>query len=355
MATRWFFGWALFFCLSACTSDTHFGRSVWNEVREFSVSGQSGATVIDKESDSVTLTVTSGVDRSSMVPTVFEISNFASVSPGKDVPQDFSVPVEYVVQAENGETRVWTVTIGEIGENPQLDNTGFDLWYETSAGAIGTPIIYDEPGESASNTIWATANFGLTKYKSQPNTTQVDLGGGNFAAKMETVAAPVSFVPMAAATLFTGVFELNESDPSSSAKFGTPFTSRPTGFKVNYAYTPGTTLVGGVTADECDIYLLLEKREGSAVARVATGWFRDGTNTGLESWTSLEVTLKYGPLSSSDPEYDYANIKGDDTWADADEVPTHVSVVFASSALGDEYKGAIGSVLVVDDLELIYD
>ena len=353
MATRWLFGWALFFCLSACTSDTHFGRSTWNEVKEFSVSGQSGGTVIDKDNDSVSLTVTSGVDRSSMVPMVFEISNFASVSPGKDVPQDFTVPVEYVVQAENGESRVWTVTIGEIGEDPQLANTGFDLWYETSAGAIGTPIIYDEPGESASNTIWATANFGLTKYKTQPNTTPVDLGGGDFAAKMETVVAP-AIVPLAAATMFAGVFELNEFDPASSAKFGTPFTGKPTGFKVNYAYVPGSNLVG-VTADECDIYLLLEKRDGTAVARVATGWFRDGTDTGLETWTSLEVTLKYGPLSPSDPEYDYANIKGGDTWAEADEVPTHISVVFASSALGDEYKGAIGSVLVVDDLELIYD
>lgn len=339
------------FC--ACTDDNYFGNAPWNEIQEFNVPGQSGSTAIDTEANTVSLSVGNGVDRSDLVPTVFEISNFAKVTPAKTEARDFSGPVEYVVRAENGSERVWTVTIDEVGENPQLLNSDFDLWYEASAGIIGTPILYDEPGESEANTIWATANFGLTNYKAQPNTTPVDLEEDNYAAKMVTVAAP-AVVPIAAATLFTGEFNLNIVNPSASAVFGTPFSSRPSGFRVNYAYVPGPDLVEGED-DKCDIYVLLEKRDGDSVARVATGWFRSNTNTGADEWTSLEVELKYGPLSPTDEWYNYANIKGDDTWADPDDTPTHISVVFSSSALGDEYKGSIGSTLVVDDFELLYD
>lgn len=340
------------FC--ACTDDTHFGSSPWNEIKEFTVPGQSGASAINKADDTVHLSVGSGVDRTDLVPEVFEISNFASVTPARDTPQDFTHPVTYVVRAENGSQRAWTVTIDEVGEHPQLDNSDFNAWYETSAGIIGPPIEYKEPGESEETTIWATANFGLTKYKSQPNTTPVDIDvpeDGNFAAQMVTVKAP-ALVDLAAATLFTGTFELNEINPDLSAKFGIPFTSRPTGFQVRYTYVPGDDPIG-VDADECDIYVLLEKREGEGVARVATGWFRSGVTQ--EDWDTLAVPLKYGALTPSDEEYDYANIKAGETWADEDETPTHISVVFSSSARGDEYKGAIGSTLAVDGFELLYD
>ena len=337
-----------------CTNDDHFGRSDFNEIKAFTVPGQSGATVISKTNSTVTLTVAKGVDRTSLVPSTFEISNFATVTPGKTVARDFTDPVEYVVRAENDSKRIWTVTIDEIGENPQLSNSDFDLWYETSAGIIN-PMYYEEPGESKDNTIWATANYGLTNYGFQPNATPFDFGSDNYAVHMETVPAPI--VGLAAGTIYTGVFKLDIANPAASARFGIPFTSRPAGFRVNYVYVPETDPANlvGVDYDECDIYVLLEKREGDAVERIATGWFRDGTETGTDSWTSLEVNLKYGPLSASDPEYAYANIKGSETWGDPNDTPTHISVIFSSSALGNEYKGAIGSILVVDDFELIYE
>lgn len=336
------------FC--ACMDDDFFGKSPSNEITEFSVPGQFGNTVIIDENNTVDLQVAAGVDRTEIVPSAFEISNFARALPSRTEARDFTDPVEYSVRAENGAERVWTITIDEIADNPQLENSDFDLWYETSAGNIGA---YYESGESEDNTVWATANYGLTNFRSEPNTTPLALEGDDFAAKMVTVEAP-AVVALAAATLFTGTFELNIVNPTASAKFGTPFSERPSGFTVNYTYVPGSENIG-VTADECDIYVLLEKRVGDAVARVATGWFRSGNNTGEGDWVHLEVDLIYGPLSSADPEYDYANIKGDDTWATHDDIPTHISVVFSSSALGDEYKGSIGSTLVVDDFELIYE
>ncbi len=336
---------------SGCPDDDYFGRSDFNEILEFSVSGQSGVTSINSDESTVTLSVASSVDRSELAPDIFEVSNFAEVTPGRYEARDFTVPVEYTVTSESGLERIWTVIINETGENPQLENSDFDLWYETSAGLIN-PIYYEEPGESEDNTVWATANYGLTNYGSSPNTTPVDMGDDNFAAKIITVRAP-AIVPLAAGTLFTGRFVLNIINPSKSAVFGTPFTDRPAGFMVYYMYVPGDETVG-VDADECDIYVLLEKRDGDNVARVATGWFRDGTDTGADEWILLEVDLKYGELTSADPEFEYANIKSGETWADPDETPTHIIVVFSSSARGDIYEGAIGSTLYVDDFELVY-
>lgn len=338
-------------CLVACVDDDHFGASDFNEILEFSVPGQSGSSTIDRSENTVTLSVANGIDRSDLAPDMFEVSNFATVTPNKYEARNFTEPVEYNVRSESGRHRTWTIVISEQGENPQLNNTDFDLWYETSAGIIN-PTIYEEPGEGEDNTIWATANYGLTNYGADPNTTPVDLGEDNFAAKLVTVRAP-AIVPLAAATLFTGRFELDIINPPESAVFGTPFSERPSGFKVNYVYVPGDENIG-ITADECDIYVLLEKRDGDAVARVATGWFRDGTNTGTDDWTLLEVELKYGELTAADEEFEYANIKPGEAWADPDETPTHISVVFSSSARGDFYEGAIDSMLVVDDFELVY-
>ncbi len=338
--------------LFACVDDDYFGTSDLNEIIEFSVPGQSGSTAINSEAAAVSLSVGNGIDRSALAPNIFITSNFASVMPDKYGIQDFTDPVEYIVRSESGIEKRWTITVSEQGADPQLQNSDFNLWYETSAGLIN-PILYDEPGENENSTIWATANYGLTNYGDEPNTTPVDLGEDDFAARLITVKAP-AVVPLAAATLFTGEFDLNIINPPKSAIFGIPFAGRPSGFRLNYAYVPGDENIG-VTADECDIYVLLEKREDDSVSRIATGWFRDGTDTGTSEWTVLEVDLKYGPLTAADPEFAYANIPSDQTWADPDETPTHISVVFSSSALGDSYEGAIGSILVVDDFELIYN
>ena len=37
------------------------------------------------------------------------------------------------------------------------------------------------------------------------------------------------------------------------------------------------------------------------------------------------------------------------------ENPTHITIVFSSSTDGHFWRGAVGSTLVIDDLELIYE
>ena len=334
----------------ACIQDDEFGLSSFKEIKAFELPGQAGLSAINKEERTIEIQVREGIVLEALAPSKVVLSNFATLSPSPLEIRDFSQEVQYTVTAEDGSTAVWTIRAIPALPNPQLPNSNFDLWY-TVAG-------YQQPGESAETTVWGTANRAMA-IAGDANTNPEDLGGGDFAARMTSVKAPL-LVRMAAATLFTGKFTEgfpSATDPRSNIDFGTPFIGRPAAFKVDYKYLPGASyeddkgnpLPGG---DQCDIYVLLEYREGTKVERIGTGWFRSGDPKG--DFTPLEVPIKYGALTNADPEFEYANIREGETWGDPQATPTHITVVFSSSALGDFFTGAIGSELWVNNFELVY-
>lgn len=336
--------------LCSCISDDQFGLSTNKRIKSFELPGQVGLTSIDNQENTISIPMGADAILTGLVPLNVQISNLAKISPSIMVPQDFTEPLTYTVTAEDNSTAIWTITAIPALPNPQLPNSDFDQWY-----AVGS---YQQPGQDASNTVWGTANRALA-IAGDANTNPEDLGGGDFAARLTSVAAPL-LVRMAAATLFTGKFTEgfpNPTDPRSNIDFGTPFNGRPSSFRMDYRYLPGPSyedaqgnpLPGG---DQCDIYVLLENRDGGQVQRIGTGWFRSGTT--VTDWASLQIDIKYGELSSSDPEFDYANIREDEIWGNANDTPTHVTVVFSSSALGDFFTGSIGSELWVNNFEFIY-
>ena len=335
---------------SACIPEDKFGLSDFTAIKAFEIPGQSGPTTINGTDRTIAVSFPEGTDLTALAPSVIELSNFATVEPGVGEVQDFSSPVIYTVTAEDGSQADWEVTAIRADPQPQLPNSNFDQWYDAGG--------YQQPGENADNTIWDTANKALALV-GRSNTVPEDLGGGDFAARMVSQEAPL-IVRMAAATLYTGSFTddfPSATDPRSNIDFGTPFAGRPQAFRVDYRYLPGeeyldadgNPLAGG---DQADIYVLLEKREVEQVARIATGWYRSDQR--VEDWTTLEVPIKYGELTDADPEFEYANIRPGESWADPDETPTHITVVFSSSALGDFFTGAIGSELWVNNFELVY-
>jgi hypothetical protein len=340
---------SLFF-LGGCIPEDEFGLSNFKEIKAFQLPGQAGLTTISSEDRTIIIPMSEEADLTNISPSTIEISNLARISPGINEPQDFTQPIVYTVTAENNSTAQWTVTAVAALPNPQLPNSDFDLWYAVSD--------YQQPGQNADNTVWGTANRALA-IAGDANTNPEDLGNGDFAARLTSVEAPL-LVRMAAATLFTGKFTEgfpSPTDPRSNIDFGTPFNGRPEAFRVDYKYIPGDSyedadgnpLPGG---DECDIYVLLEKREGETIQRVGTGWFRSGTT--VEDWENINVPIVYGELLPSNPIFDYANIREGESWGSANDIPTHITVVFSSSALGDFFTGAIGSELWLNNFELIY-
>lgn len=343
---------ALFFLIltfaAGCISDDKFGLSSRKEIKSFEVPGQAGTTSINKDSLKVTVPVDPTFNTDSVAASAIIVSNMARISPGVGEPLNFSDPQTYIVTAEDGSQAEWLVSLKRQGPEVQLPNSDFNMWYDAGG--------YPEPGDG-NEIIWSTANKGLSLVGGY-NTEPVSDESEGFYARMTSIQAP-ALVRMAAATLFTGKFTdgfPSVSDPRSNIDFGTPFTAQPKGFKVSYKYLPGSSYedAGGNPisgTDECDIYVLLEQwvtvGETSKKLRIGTAWFRSSQS--VNDWTELSLDITYGELTGGQ-DYELPA----DGYADAGATPTHITVVFSSSAKGDDFIGAIGSVLEVDNFTLIY-
>ena len=345
---------AIAFFLLGCVSEDHFGKSNRSEIKTFVIPGQSGSSVINNDSLTVVVTIPESMTDFMLTPSEIGLSNLASVRPEIGQVQDFSSPVEYFVTAEDGSVSVYKVSALRGGSQPQLDNSSFEDWYTESVGFS----TIEQPGVDKASTIWGTANAGLALGGSSGNTSKQERDNSNY-AKMESVAAP-ALVRIAAATIFIGKFTdgfPSINDPKSNITLGTPFSARPLSFSFSYTYQPGPNNEDENGAplsygDQCDIYLFLENREGSEVKRVGTAWFRNGLSV-LE-WSRENVAIKYGPLVASDPWYAYAQPPQGQVWGDGTETVTHITILATSSFEGDFFKGAIGSTLELDDIELLY-
>lgn len=343
---------------SSCIKEDHFGLSPYGNIKSIVVSNQASNAQINTDSLMVTVEIPGGVDQSQITIQSLEVSSFATADKKAGDALDLNSPQTILVTAEDKSVHSWTVRSFVASSTPQLLNGDFSLWYKTASD-------YYEPGESASNTIWGTGNPG-TQILNKLATTPIDLEAGNLAAKMETLdngkLAGTFGAPISAGSIFTGVFnsdKLDPSDPQAAIEFGTPFVGRPASVKLKYRFTPGETNKDrdGNTldySDACDIYALLEVRLSGKIERLATGWFR---STELqEELTELEISFVYGELDASYPDYMFPI---DQNFVSADSasfiLPTHITFVASSSYDGANFAGAIGSTLVIDDVEMVYE
>ncbi|MBN2611019.1 MAG: PCMD domain-containing protein [Bacteroidales bacterium] len=334
---------------SSCIKEDYFGKSSLNKILSFTLPQQLGASQINHDSLLIRVTVSEEIDITAIAPTVLTISNFAAISPGKDQVRDFSEPVVYTVIAEDGSAAGYTIYVETDAPEIQLPNSGFDQWYITNSD-------YYQIGAGPTDTIWCTGNEGVVTL-GDANTLPI-LVNNDTVAQLTTLQlgalAQLVGQGMAAGSLFTGTFELNIANPPESPQFGTPFIARPNSFSVNFRYIPGDEMTNGfgdpiAGKDSLDMAVLLEDRSSLPWKRVATAWYR--TDEATPEWTELKLPLIYGQLS--DPAY--YEIPANGVWGTGDEKPTHISVIFSSSARGAFFEGAPGSELLLNDFRLYYE
>ena len=344
--------------LFSCVKEDYFGKSIYGNIKQIVVSNQSGNAKISTDSLIVTVEIPAGVDLTTISIQSLEVSSYAKANKSVGDVIDLNEDAIIQITSEDGTVSNWTIRGFVASANPQLNNADLNLWYKTASD-------YFEPGESASNTIWGTGNPG-TQILNKLATIPQDFGNGNLAAHMITLdngkLAGAFGAPISAGSVFTGVFDSDNIDPSNpqaAIDFGSPFTGRPEKIRLKYTYSPGEVNKdknGNILSysDACDIYALLEVRLGGKIERLATAWFR--SEDIQEDLTTLEFEFTYGELDSSFPEY----MKPiDHNFVSADSaifvLPTHITFVASSSFDGANFAGAIDSDLVVDDIELIYE
>ncbi|MCV9386277.1 PCMD domain-containing protein [Reichenbachiella ulvae] len=344
--------------LSSCVTEDYFGKSPYGNIKSISVSNQASNSIISTEDLTVSVEIPAGVDLTHIAIQSLEISTYATADKAVGDILDLNTPGEITIIAENGEEFVWQVNAYVASATPQLNNWDLNLWYKT-------PSDYYEPGESASTTIWGTGNPG-TQILNKLATIPHDLGDGNLAAHLETLdngkLAGTFGAPISAGSLYTGVFnpdKLDPSDPQAAIEFGTPFTGRPGQIRFKYSYIAGEENKdknGNALEypDACDIYAILELRLGGSTERLATAWFRSTEDQAELS--SQTVDFVYGALGDEYPDYmkptDHGYVSADSATF---VLPTHITFVASSSFDGANFAGAIGSTLIIDDVEMVYE
>lgn len=195
-----------------------------------------------------------------------------------------------------------------------LVNLDFEEW-NTFKGQ-GLFRDYEEPkGWTSGNGVVHIAP------NTDPLTTKsTDAYSGQYCVKMTTAKI---FNQIAAGSCFTGRFELNLADPVKSARRGIPYTQRPSIFEGRYRYR-------SVDGDSATIYATLSRWDASQQCRVVIGEARRVHYTTVAEWTRFEIPFTY--VSA--------------------EQPDTISVVFASSAGGDNFVGSVGSTLWIDAVHI---
>jgi len=290
------------------------------------------------------------------------ISDKATIIPKSGEKRDFSKPVTYTVTSEDEITvAVYTVLVG--GKAQRYD---FEKWIVGNPGQTPENTFYEVDGG------WSSSNTGALFLQAMQMadrfvvTHDADAHSGNSAARIETldtkgVDAGIVKVPkITTGTLFLGEFKTEMSNTLASTKFGIPFYAKPTVLKGYYKYTPGEvyyqsskdkanefTIVEG-KKDECAINAILyevstfddpnysEYLTGvNAYASdklVAVAQLQDGT--AKAEYTSFNIEFNY--IKEYDPAKKY-----------------RLAIICSSSRNGDDFSGAPGSVLLVDDFELL--
>ena len=123
------------------------------EISAFKIAGQTGNEVINSAAGTIAISVPLGTAVNLVVPQTVTISPSASISPLATAAQNFSVPVNYVVTAQDGTTtKNWTVTVTQVASSAK-EITDFKL----NNSQIGSATI-----NSAAGTIGVNMPMGST-------------------------------------------------------------------------------------------------------------------------------------------------------------------------------------------------
>ncbi len=254
---------------------------------------------------------------------------------------------KYVARAVSGENYGAEIEF-TTGLALQVPNLGFDDWWLD--GKVWNP--WAENGES----FWDTGNKGATTLGNSNSapTNDTPTGTGK-AAMLETKFVGIGVVgKLAAGNIFTGKYVATDGT-NGILSFGREFTQKPTKLRGKLKYVcapishtsagyeslkgqPDTAIVWTALFDSNEPYTIRTNPKNQQLFNpkdasvIAYGNVQYGQS--VENYTPFEVILDY---------------------YDTQRIPKYIIIVASASKYGDYFTGGNGSVLYVDDMELIYD
>lgn len=238
-----------------------------------------------------------------------------------------------------------------------LPNSGFENW----SGDI-PKLIYGS-GESM---FWDSGNHGSQKV--DMNVTTPDSAvkhSGNYSAKLSSIYANMLRIgQFAAGNIFIGQYlktQMSGFTGHGVLGLGRPFASRPLALRGYIRYISGNVDKGGDkiangTQDKGIIYIALTDGEGeefegtrwSFVIKTKESKFFDknGANVVAYGDKIWEASTEGEGMHEFVIPFEYRSME---------RIPNRIMLVAAASEFGDYFQGSTGSVMWIDDLELIYE
>lgn len=233
-----------------------------------------------------------------------------------------------------------------------IPNAGMENWFENGSN------LWEPNSESNIHEFWDTGNHGSAQYKfvlTQPST---DFSHSGKSAKLESVLAVVKF---AAGNLFAGEFKETITSLPMGAKveFGKPYNgSHPKALRFYAKYTPAT--ISHTSKDVKDAEFNSSSTDfGQVFIALATGTYTVNTHDYTYFDSNDPSILAYGEVtwkkSIGDSGLVEVIIPIEYKEAAKTTSPTHILIVASASKYGDYFAGGKGSVLYLDDFELLYE
>ena len=284
------------------------------------------------------------VDLKTLIP-VFRLSAGATASATSGKPYDFSTPFSLTVVSEDEKhRRTYTLSVTQGEQQPlEGDHLSFDFERWRVVHDFELPVGG-----------WAASNEGLQVARSIFHTPErysvrktEEAHGGQYAASVTTEELRLDGQPLAAGSLYLGKFDASRLllDPLSGPRFGQPWRRRtPLTFSGWYQYTPGAQMIDKTGApvdgtDEFDLYAVvfygepLETRDIQESERILyRAVVRDHTPRSV--YTYFEIPFEATGVSAPP------------------EASLRYAIVASSSREGSIFRGAVGSRLLLDDLQI---
>lgn len=269
---------------------------------------------------------------------------------------------EYQVSSGNNTTSPQTFT---TAAPQQLENNSLDQWH---VEGTGTKALYCPWAEGA-KPYWDTGNHGATTVGASNSTYGTE--AGRIYANLESKYIVVKF---AAGNIFTG--EYLETDGTNGVlNFGRPFSSFPTKLRFDYKYKTSTiTRTGGDWKEAYGDYISRQLYEGlkgkpdSCSVYIALGDWEPVDYKGTQCRYLIRTRpsalhlmdlkdshlIAFGQMTCGHDVNSWTTETIDIDYRVRDRKPTTIIVVASSSKYGDYFTGGEGSLLQIDNLELLY-
>lgn len=311
------------------------------------------------QNEDVTILVTQGIDLTHLAPE-FTLTPGATIDPPSGTARDFTQPQKYTVTSEDGQwQKLYTVSVIDS----ELKTTYH--FEDTLGGQKYYVFVEKENGKVVMQ--WASGNpgFALTGVPKTANdypTLQAEVGKEGKCLKLITRSTgsfgSMMKMPIAAGNLFIGSFDVLNAlkDPLTATRFGLPFYHIPTYLTGYYKYRSGDAFTEKgkpVTEkrDICDIYAIFYETDSRVQTLDGTNAFTSPNLISVARIADAKETDQWTPFT-------IPFVARPGKFIDREKLRSgryNVAIVFSSSIEGDQFNGAVGSTLLIDEVELLFN